>query len=144
MQMGMNMMKFVANHHYRFSSPGLSFFTGILVTIIHMMLELLTFLVLTISTDTLQIVINFMGLVTISDFEDYVAKSVIIDYYKPILLGENFKKVCFTITRTTSRKAMTKRKDHEIEEIEVSTEEFKKILSKCTFPTHIGITERSC
>ena len=84
------MMKFVANHHYRFSSPGLSFFTGILVTSIHMMLELLTFLVLTISTDTLQIVINFMGLVTISDFEDYVAKSVIIDYYKPILLGEDF------------------------------------------------------
>jgi hypothetical protein len=97
MQMGMNMMKFVANHRYRFSSPSLAFFTGILVTSIHMMLELLTFLVLTISTDTLQIVINFMGLVAISEFEDYVAHSVNIDNYKSILLGEEFKKFCFTI-----------------------------------------------
>ena len=143
MQMGMNMMKFVANHRYRFSSPSLAFFTGILVTSIHMMLELLTFLVLTISTDTLQIVINFMGLVAISEFEDYVAQSVNIDNYKSRLLGEEFKKFCFTIARTTSKSAMTIRKEHEIEEIKVSDEELKKILYNCTFPTHIGIKERS-
>jgi|688.fasta_scaffold122875_1 hypothetical protein len=87
MQMGMNMMKFVANHRYRFGSPSLAFFTGMLVTTIHMMLELLTFLVLSVSTGTLDIVINFMGLVAISEFEDYTAESLNNDNYKSVLLG---------------------------------------------------------
>ena len=142
-QMGLNMMKFVANHRYRFSSPSLAFFTGMLVASIHMMLELLTLLVLTISFDALQIVINFMGLVAISEFEDYVASSVNIDNYKSVLLGEDFKKICLTIARTTSTKALKKRKEHRIQDIKVSDEELKKILSNCTFPTHIGITDRS-
>jgi hypothetical protein len=64
--MGLDMMKFLANHRYRFYSPLLAFLTGMAVLIIHMMLELLTFLVLLISTDPLQIVVNFFGLVLIS------------------------------------------------------------------------------
>ena len=143
MQMGLNMMKFVANHRYRFASPSLAFFTGMLVASIHMMLELLTFLVLTISTDTLDIVINFMGLVAISEFEDYVADSLNNDNIKDVLLGNEFKTVCFKIARTTSRKAMTVREDHKIQEIQVDEEEFKKIIHNCEFPTHIGITKRS-
>jgi hypothetical protein len=84
-----------------------------------------------------------MGLVAISEFEDYVAQSVNTDNYKNILLGEDFKKVCFTIARTTSRKALKEREEHKIQDIKVSDEDLQKILSNCKFPTHIGITERS-
>ena len=118
-QMGMNMMKFVANHRYRFSSPSLAFFTGLLVVSINMILELLTFLVLMISTDTLQIVIKFMGLVAISEFEDYVAPFLNTDINKEVLLGINFKIHCFTIARTTSRKALTVRPEHLIQDIRI-------------------------
>ena len=85
--MGMNMMKFVANHRYRFSTPSLAFFTGLLVVSINMIFELLTFLVLMISTDKKQIVIKWMALVVISEFDDHVAPFLNTDVNKEVLLG---------------------------------------------------------
>jgi len=64
-------------------------------------------------------VINFFGLVLISSFEDFTSMSLNKDKDKKYLLSDEFKKCCLTIARTTSRKALSEREEHKIQEIEI-------------------------
>jgi hypothetical protein len=41
------------------------------------------------------------------------------DKDKKYLLSDEFKKCCLTIARTTSRKALSEREEHKIQEIEI-------------------------
>ena len=50
--------------------------TGLLLTIMVGVCEVVNFLVLISSKDVIQIVINFMGLVVITEFEEFLSESI--------------------------------------------------------------------
>lgn len=83
-------MKFVSNHGYRFETPGLAFMVGCLQVIQIVFNEFVSFLVLVYSTDSLEIIRNFFGLVIIADFETYLYLSLRDEPVKELLEVEGF------------------------------------------------------
>ena len=71
--MGLEMMKFVCSHRYRFAAPNIAFITGLMLTFVMIILEILTYLVLISSTGVIDIMTNFMGLVIICEFEEFLS-----------------------------------------------------------------------
>lgn len=76
LRQGMDIMKFVANHSYRFETPILAFTTGFMQASQIVANEWISFLVLVFSTDTLEIIRNFFALVVIADFENFLYTSL--------------------------------------------------------------------
>ena len=68
LELGMRMMKYSINHSWKFTSWKLSFFAGLMQIITIVLVELTTILVILATNDPLDIVMNFMALVVISDF----------------------------------------------------------------------------
>jgi hypothetical protein len=67
--------------------------------------EFICFVVLVGSTGTLSIMQNFIGLVIIADFEEFLYLSLRDEPVKHLLCIESFEDVCLTIARTSSRHA---------------------------------------
>lgn len=59
--------------------------TGLLLTIMVGVCEVVNFLVLISSKDVIQIVINFMGLVVITEFEEFLSESIRDENVKKLL-----------------------------------------------------------
>ena len=134
-------MKFVSNHKFRFSSPGIAFITGLLLTLMVVCCELVNFLVLICSRDTLEIVINFMGLVVIAEFEEFLSASLQNDRIKRMLENDYCKDILLVITRTSSRNARKEVEHNEIQDLNLTKEQQKAFGLK--IPSYIGIHWRN-
>ena len=66
------MMKYALNHPYRFSSYWLAFFAGLLQVVSSVGIELCNLLVICCVGDALGIVSNFVALVIVAEFDNYV------------------------------------------------------------------------
>ena len=62
-------------------------------------------MVLVASSGTLDIVQNFIGLVIVADFEEFLYLSLRDEPVKHLLTVEGFEDTCLTIARTSSRHA---------------------------------------
>lgn len=64
-------MKFVVNHHYRFDSVFFAWWAGYSQSIISILIEITSILVILQSHSELDVVMNFLALSVISDFDDF-------------------------------------------------------------------------
>ena len=99
---GMKNMKFVLNHPYRFDSPFIAFLAGFLQATSIAGIEVVNFFVILTSSTFLEVVMNFMALAIISDFDNAFYDSLGEDENKAIVEDPSFEHL-YEITRTTSR-----------------------------------------
>lgn len=67
---GMNMMKYSVNHWWKFKHHRVAFLTGLLQVIAMVAITLVNYLVITISTNVIDIAKDFTALMVIADFDD--------------------------------------------------------------------------
>jgi len=98
----LNMMKYVINHPRKFEEPRIGFLIVGLQFLVIIMVELSNIIVLLCTGDTLALVGNFVSLVIITQFDQFVYASMKGEVMKKLLEKDFVVKVA-TVTRTTSR-----------------------------------------
>ena len=68
---GLNMMKYSANHPWKFDSYHEAYFVGFAQAMIVLSVEMVNLAVLNTNNTIMDILMNFLALVIISDFDDY-------------------------------------------------------------------------
>jgi hypothetical protein len=104
-QSGLNNMKFALNHSYRFDSPFLAFTAGFLQALSSVAIEVINFIVILTSDSYLNVVMNFMALAIISEFDNAFYSATGQDAIKDIIEDPDTFSELYTITRTSSRNA---------------------------------------
>lgn len=101
---GLTYMKFSLNHHYRFADYRIAFLAGLLQATMILVVESVNFLALLSANTVLDVVMNFMALTIISEFDDTFYNSLGGDKGKEVLEEDCYESI-FKITRTTSQDA---------------------------------------
>ena len=68
-------MKFALNHIWKLDSPGLAFLSGLLQTLIVMFVVILNFFAIMLETNPMDITINFLAFVVVSELDNYYFES---------------------------------------------------------------------
>lgn len=117
---GLNCMKYAINHPYRFANWRLACFCGFLQCSSVMFNESINILAILYSTDVMSVVMNFLALVVISDFDDFFYSGLRNESWKDFLTGETYTELLM-ITRTTSYRAKEESELHRITETAIQT-----------------------
>ena len=103
---GLQMMKFSLNHEYRFSEFYLAFLAGFLQTTMIIVVESVNILAILASTSAIEVVLNFMALAVVSEFDDTFFDALgRTDEGKCMIYHDAFNAL-FEVTRTTSKDAI--------------------------------------
>lgn len=109
---GMQNMKFVLNHDYRFGSVGKAFLAGLMQVFSAMLIEVVNLLTILQSNTVIDVVMNFMALAVIIEFDDYFFGALGKNFVKKIITeqaAENSPyQPLYMITKTTSHEARGK------------------------------------
>ena len=70
---GLRMMKYAANHWWKFSNPRLAWLSGFLQVVAMFLIALINYFVVTISDNVLDVAKDFTALLIISEFDDILA-----------------------------------------------------------------------
>jgi hypothetical protein len=100
---GLNSMKLAINHHYRFENPKIAFLAGFLQASAIFAIELVNFIVILSSTTYLDVVMNFIQLAIIAEFDDRFYIAIGNDQLKKVI-EDNAYDHLYMITRTSSRR----------------------------------------
>ena len=76
-RVGMNLMKYVLNHSYRFEEWGTAYCACLFKVVAIVTTEVVCILVVCISIAPMAIVYNFIALAIIADFDNYIFESYI-------------------------------------------------------------------
>ena len=111
---GQGKMKFALNHRHRFDSYKIAFFAGFMQTFSCLFIELINLFVIITSETVLEVVLNFMAIAIIAEFDNsffqgYANEDV------ALLLSSEYEEL-FKITMTTSNRAKKERPEHSITE----------------------------
>ena len=68
---GFSNIKYAINHSWKFERLNTAIFAGLLQIIVHLFIEVVTFVVLMASNSPKEIVINFLILIIIARFDDF-------------------------------------------------------------------------
>lgn len=68
----LNLMKFAMNHEDVFDSPGAAFAVAFLQALITFLVESLNIMVILMSNSVNEVVMNFVALAIIADFDDFI------------------------------------------------------------------------
>lgn len=99
---GLKNMKFAINHHYRFDNPQVAFMAGFLQATSIFVIELVNFIVILTSATYLDVVMNFMALAVIAEFDDKFFDALGNDVIKDVIENPAYEDL-YKITRTSSR-----------------------------------------
>lgn len=97
------MMKFVVNTPYIFSEQAWPYMSAVLLNISSILIEFSNILVVLMTRDTLSVVGNFVALVIVSEFDEYVFASMKDENFRMLLDHEFTGRVC-KVRHTTSKK----------------------------------------
>lgn len=100
---GLEMMKFCANHPYKFNSFVIAWIAGFLQTMSCLTCEIANIGVLCGANDTISIVFNFIALAIIAEFDNFVFSSMKTEFMT-MLIERDFTKQCLMYSHTTSSK----------------------------------------
>ena len=70
---GLRMMKYAANHWWKFSNPRLAWLAGFLQAFALILIALINYFVVTISYEVLDVAKDFTALLIIAEFDDILA-----------------------------------------------------------------------
>ena len=96
-------MKYALNHPYRFSSFWLAFLAGSLQVISNVGIELGNLMVICCESDVLGIITNFVALVIVAEFDNFVFLSMKVESFR-VLVEKAFTEKAFLIYHTSSIK----------------------------------------
>lgn len=104
---GMNHMKLVINHPYRFQSPLESFSLGFMQATSSILIEVVNLFVILQSNTILDVVMNFMALAVIADFDNFFFAAQTKNLMNSIIdsADDNPYRKLYIVTRTTSNRA---------------------------------------
>jgi hypothetical protein len=95
-------MKFANNHAYRFENYTIAWLAGCMQMIMIVTVEMVNFLVILNSNSILDVMMNFMALAIIAEFDDFFFSALGNDPNKEILTDPAYDDM-FIIRRTSSR-----------------------------------------
>jgi hypothetical protein len=113
-------MKFSINHYYRFEKPWIAFLAGFLQATSIFVVEIVNFIVILTSQSYLDIVMNFMALAVIAEFDDAFYSALGSEKNKKIIEDPAFEDL-YKITRTSSTKA--KRLENALKKLKLAGQE---------------------
>lgn len=112
---GLNNMKFALNHHYRFTNYRFAYLSGILQASMIITVEIVNFFAIMKSTTIADVVMNFMALAVVSEFDDAFYSALGDDPMKDMITEAAFDDL-FTVKTTTSSEANFEHDDHRLDD----------------------------
>ena len=82
----LNMMKFSINHDHKFSNYKLAFLSGFLQASMIFVVESVNFMIILAAKEYSEIVMNFMAIAIISEFDDFFYRAIGDDPLKALLI----------------------------------------------------------
>ena len=103
---GLKMMKYSANHWWKFSNPRLAFLAGFLQVSALFLIAVINYLVVTISNNVLDVAKDFTALLIIAEFDDILATltDIYASHYEPSFDAMEYEDM-MKVETTTSRSA---------------------------------------
>ena len=102
-------MKYAVNHPWKFKNMGAAFFIGFSQTFTVVFVEVINLIILTSNYTILDIIMNFLALVVIAEFDDYFAQTLSKNpILKKLEAGEEISQLALLIQTTSSRSAQMK------------------------------------
>ena len=101
---GMRMMKYCVNHWWKFKFHRVAFLTGLLQVIAMVAITLVNYLVITISTNVIDIAKDFTALMIIADFDDIFGEAGVKGSKATDIVGGDYEDL-FIVETTTSHNA---------------------------------------
>lgn len=99
-------MKFAVNHPWKFENYRIAFLSGFLQGIMILVVESVNYIALITNLSHLDIVMNFLALVVIADFDDFFYNALFDTEYKDIVTnGDGVYDEFLKVVCTTSREA---------------------------------------
>jgi len=102
LMMGMQMMKYSANHSWKFTNWQQAFLAGFLQTVTVVLVELVNLIAILHQDSIMDLVMDFMALVIISAFGNYFYAAVNEHEYKDIITQRDFENYLIVQTTTSS------------------------------------------
>jgi hypothetical protein len=99
----LKLAKFSLNHPETFESPTLACLIALLQFCVTVMIELANIMLLTATSDTISLISNFVAIIILADFDNYVFMSM-ADDPASALVDQVFTEKVFVIVHTTSKK----------------------------------------
>jgi hypothetical protein len=96
-------MKFALNHPYKFQYYQFAWLSGLLYCTSVLAVEIASIGIVVAAPDTIDIIFNFISLVILAQFDDYVYTSMKNESFKKLLEQEFTQHAC-VISHTTSKK----------------------------------------
>lgn len=115
---GLDVMKYTLNHSWRFDNWHLAFLCGFLQTIVIVCVEVVNFIAIMSSQEITSVVMNFLALVVISEFDDFFYQA--LNSEDNIYLSEPGFADIFKIERTTSRRATDDIPEHQLTKMAIN------------------------
>jgi len=147
LKQGLDNMKYSLNHRWRFEDYKVAYLSGFLQATVIYIVEMVNFLAILTSFTVLDIVMNFLALVVISEFDDFFYEALRNEPLQDLITDPAFEDLLM-IERTTSRKAKIDIPEHEMtaDALDIGEHEREEISSRLNIPTHIhqDFKKRSC
>jgi len=118
-------MKYALNQNYNFQRPNLAFITAYLHFLAVVFTEFTNIAIILYSPDPINIVLNFIAIAIITEFDDYVYASVRNEPCKKLIEKECYEKV-LVVHHTTSKSCG----DQELSYVKDENGEFRKLKIK--------------
>jgi len=106
LKQGMLFMKYAVNHPKFFRSPSVAFTSGLIQTLVVMLVEMANIIVILAAPDVIEVILNFIAIAIIADFDDFVFTVIKYDHNRKSLLeSDDVDDNLLEIYHTTSRHA---------------------------------------
>ena len=140
LKQGLLFMKYAANHPRFFRSPGIAFISGLVQTFVVILVESANIIVILAAPDVIEVVLNFIAIAIIADFDDFVFSVIKYDHdRKDLLDNDDVDNFLLEIYHTTSKDAPVGRdekvevpcisnREPDIKDVQRLTKKGKKIV----------------
>jgi hypothetical protein len=112
LKQGLLFMKYATNHPRFFRSNGVAFISGLVQTCMVLLVESANIIVILAAPDVIEVVLNFIAIAIIADFDDFVFSVIKNDHDRKNLLdNDDVDNYLLEIYHTTSSNAPYKNKE---------------------------------
>ena len=107
LKQGLDKMKFASNHPWKFENVTSAFFSGFLQATAVFFVAILNYYIIMAATEVIEVVMNFLALLVISEIDDFFFDSHVADELgkKMVLNADKEYDSLYRIETTTSRRA---------------------------------------
>ena len=101
LKQGLGMMKYAVNHHWKFYNYKLAFLAGLLQASMVIFVESINFLALLTNFEVIGIVMDFLALVIIAEFDDFFYQAITSQDVTKVIEEKQYKELLMIQTTTS-------------------------------------------